>query len=595
MTEQNQQNFEEEVEKGRRNIEEIIRDNAPVGDDKQETPTPTPTGEDTSKNDEDEDIQAKINDESSPEKEPKTESDGQETSTPTPTPTPTPIVPSDGTSHAYVPNARTDIYGNIKQEEPKPKEKKAPREKTKVSDVKGENMMDIIWNEIMGAYNSTVDWITDNVIGFTDFVFFADDGPEREKKQKTNVYAVGQKMRNENQKDWLKREEYGKKAYAEFLENLENDANSRPVKWNILKTEPSFFKEISEIYKKNPAERSEKDNELIEQIKNPPLDKIIEQERNIMSQAINVATSEVAAQKQRGDILFEGSAKTMEALEEAIKNGNKEAAEVFVDVLIAGVPQNGEMYQNIRLSLMNVRDSILRGDDPKVTGKAFKELEEQQEAIKENPELWASKVATGAEVYQEIIRNRIIGIKEQDKYTVSADFNEQLKKLNEIFKDDSTLTSEAKKNSATAVIDLMVAGLKDTEPGHKEIKQSLTQFKEKLGDKDITTMSAEAINALANGYISNITEINKANDPKDAEIALYLENIGKSVQAVHAATKNCSSVLNVLHKKENISALDEAVNQMKSNVVGDETSPQPTNTRKMPYEIVQYFTRQQGR
>ena len=492
--------------------------------------------------------------------------------TPTATPTPT------GISSAYVPTASKDIYGNVKKEEPKEKkEKKKAPERSKPNDIKGDTIMEMMWNEIWGFVNRRIDWATDRVLDFADFVFFTDTGSDGKEKHKTNVYAVGQRLRNNEVKDSLEKEDRAIKAYDEFLRNLENDKNSRPVKWDLIK-EPSFFREISALNKKDPSTLTAEEKDLLKYIKEPPLKELIDKERNIQSHAINVATCDVAVQKQRGDIFFEGSGDVVKALEVAIGKGDTATALLWADALSKGLEHEGEIFNDSKLALISIREGLRSGNSD-ITKEGFDKLKKQQEELMENPDIWGARVGQAVSIYTEQIKQRTSNIEGQDKHTISSEFTTDLRALNGIFEEDSTLTPEEKKARTIELVNKMNAGLTE-DPLHQQMKEHLNRLKVQMDAVDLSKTEGAQLDSIANDIIGDINQINNENDPRKLELASFYSTLAENCLETKEATEACSGILSRINKDDKIRRMNESVVKMKDLVFGVNEGEQPQqNTR----------------
>ena len=510
--------------------------------------------------------------------------------TPTPQGAPTP-----GISSAYIKNAPRDIYGNVKLPENNSKHEDtgAQKRENKPLDLKGETPMEISWDIFKKILNGAVDWTVDKILDAFDYLVLPKGG--KPNKNITNIYALGLASRNANDEEGIKKGAVSLAGYKEFLDNLENDKNSRPVKWNILKTEPSFFKEISEIYKKDPSARTKDENIMMHLLQNAPVEEFIEQERHIRGFAIDAATCDLGVQKERGDILCEGSGDVMKALEKAVKDNDRSTALLWVQYLTQNIAQDGDLLNGAKLDLMHLKDALDRGASTKETSKLFENLVKTQNDLKENPDMWTERLHRRSKEYQDKIRNRIIGIKTQDKHTVSKEFTDELYELGAMFGQHTSLTPDQKKAETSRLITEMTAHLDDTKPGHQALKQKLTELGVAISGIDVTAQGAEAIiNNVANGFIKEIDVIHKENDPKEIDTNAFLTELVKSCVKAKETRDICAGKLGVIHKTDKIKAMNEALTEMRGVVEGTQSSPQPQNTINADtfiYDIINAQTR----
>ena len=419
-----------------------------------------------------------------------------------------------GESSAYEEIPECDVYGNIKPQESKPK-KDSPTPPSHGKPVKSgdeKNIMEMFWKEfILASYDWVINAAVDTVLDFSDFVFYGSkDGKEAPKKEKTNVFAIGEKIRETTKDKMLKRKEICNNAYNEILQNLEKDKNNERVTWDALKKEPSFFKELSAINKKNPADRTPEEKEKLQAFLRVPsaMNKMIDIAIKSRELAIAAATCETAADKENGDGISLKFTQELGKLEKALKAKNKANIAECIENLRKEVDGKNPTFDEVRSDLETIKQCANTGSY-KSALKTVTKIREKSKEVAENPALCEAKIIQREKMYFSALEQERERISQSSAHTVSEAFTTDLEALNVAIAEKDT--SPANKLAIVKeLITQMDEQLDANIPTQNKIKESLKKANNVVNDTNITP--EDAIEKIKED-IEKITTVNISGNP----------------------------------------------------------------------------------
>lgn len=507
----------------------------------------------------------------------------------TPAPTPTssvapapekaPVNIEIGVSHAYGGVPEADIYGKQKKAEKAPRDPiKKPERAKNGKGGGGNNIMELFWNEIiLKSYGWCVDFCVDTVLDLTDFVFFPSSDGEESKKEKLNIFGLGQKIRDASKAKMQKRKEVCLKGYKEFANNLVKDSKGENIAWSVLKSEPSFFKDISQIYKKKDEDRTEDEKQLVHMINNPPLEQMINDGIKMHDMALAAATCEVAADRENGCIVSKTFKDNMDRLKKHVSEGNMTSGLEAIANILKEVERYGESVTPITQGLSALKETILT-KNTKAGKEEYKKIVESLEELKENPAFWEARILSAEKQYFAQMEKSIEGIFSEDQHTVSKDFSKQMMSLNRIASNGQLTSSETKDSSMELLRD-MVSSLDDTNAVQQPMKQKLNEILQ-----EVTADTSGVVSDSIKKHLDILNEFHTDNSPQAITRRQYFASVADSIVATKKAYDNCSGVVaSVVHKKR-LAKLNNAVNGMKGSFASITATPR-TSTNLNPFDV----------
>ena len=517
--------MQNEAEENARKMEEYIEGKGDINpkedsktpkDDKSpkkegEDSSPKPSDDDKSKPDADKDDSKPDADKDKPKPDDKKE---KQEDTPSPKgPTPKKIDKT-GESSAYEEVPECDIYGNIK-----PKEKAAKKDKPTPPDhgkpVKSgseKNIMEMFWKEfILASYDWIINTAVDTVLDFSDFVLYGPkDGKENTPKEKTDVFAIGQKIRETTKEKMLKRKEVCNNAYNEILQNLEKDKNGEKVSWSMLKKEPKFFKELSQINKKNPEDRTPDEKEKLQAFLRVPeaMNKMIDVGIKSRELAIAAATCETAADKENGDGISLKFTQNLDKLEKALKAKNKVDIAKCLEDLGKEVEGKNPTFEAIKADLETIKQSVSSASY-KSAKKTVSKIRETTKQAAEDPALCEAKIIQREKMYFSALEKERERISQSSAHTVSEAFTTDLALLNNTMAEKNTPPAD-KLTIIKELITKMDGQLDAGVPTQNKLKETLKKASDVVNDTNLTP--EDAIEKIKED-IEKITEVNISENP----------------------------------------------------------------------------------
>jgi polyhydroxyalkanoate synthesis regulator phasin len=486
----------------------------------------------------------------------------------TPAPTPTSSVapapekgPANieiGVSHAYGGVPETDIYGKQNKPEKTPREPiKKPERAKNSKGGGGNNIMELFWNEIiLKTYGWCVDFCVDTVLDLADFVLFPEGDGEESKKEKLNIFVLGQKIRDASKTKMQKRKEVCLKGYKEFLNNLVKDSKGEKITWSIQKSEPPFFKDISKIYQKKDEDRTEDEKQLVHMINNPPLEQMINDGMKMHDMALAAATCEVAADRENGYIVSKTFKENMEHLKKHVSTGNMTSSLEAIANILKEIECYGESVAPIIQGLSSLKETVL-AKDTKAGKKEYQNIVSALDELKENPAFWEARILSAEKQYFAQIEKGVAVILSEDQHTVSKTFSKQMMLLNRIIS-NGHLTSNETKNTSIELLKKMASSLSDTNEIQRPLKQKLNEILQEV-KADTTGSISDSIKK----HLDILNEIHTDNNPKTIARKQYLTTIADNIVATKKACDKCSGVVASVVYGKRLAKLNKAVNNMK--------------------------------
>lgn len=460
------------------------------------------------------------NDDNNKDDENSNEGDGTTPQQPTPQqptpPQPTPVNPNKiGESSAYEEApGEVDVYGNIKPQEKSTTKSDRPTPPDHGKPIKSgneKNMMELFWNEfIVASYDFVINTGVDLTLDMFDLVLYGPkEGKENPKKEKINVFAIGDKVRETTREKMLEKKEVCNRAYSEIVQNLERDKNGEEVTWTILKREPKFFKELSEIYKKDPTTRTLEEKEKLYSFQKVPetMNRTIDVGIKTKELAIAAATCEVAADKENGDAISTLFTAELAKLEKALSSKNSADAKQCIDALEKEVEGKNDTFVAIRRELSTIKQ-CLRTSNYKDAEKSIDGIREISKEAIDDPQLYEIKIKQREKMYFASIEKERERIRSNDEPTVSKTFTQDVELLKETVSGSMPLSEKTQK--VKELLEKMDAQLDATNPVQKKIKEAVKNANDTINDSTIS--SADAIEKIKEDA-NKIEDINTNENP----------------------------------------------------------------------------------
>ena len=442
-----------------------------------------------------------------------------------------------GTSRAYVNVPELDIYGNRKKKSKSAKDDKShpkppERYKKSKSDDKEKNIMELFWKEfILASYDWVINTSVDTVLDFLDYILYERKQKNKEeKKEKPDIYSIGKDVRQRTRERILKKKDICNRGFKEIENNLERDKKGLSVEWKMLNSEPSFFKALSSINKKDESQRTHKEKRILEEFFNTPniMNNMIDEGLKLREISIAAATCECVANCEGGIIISQSFDENFKVLQEAIKNKNPEKVNEASFNMEAEIEGDNPFFNTIREQLTSIRE---KAKDNQSCKEEVEKIGATVDDCKLCPAFWEKMILKKEQHYFKETEQEKENIASQSPHAVSESFSEKLKKLNEVIADDKT-DGSAKKTASIAILDTMEKELSDTSELQKDLKHDVIVMKNiaKISKDDVFVASIEA----------NIVDFNtkyRNNAPIPKEKEEYFKSLIDSVSNLQTSTK----------------------------------------------------------
>ncbi len=470
-----------------------------------------------------------------------------------------PSTTSQGMSQAYAEVPECDIYGNPISKPEESVEKNYPKppkrgDKPKKDD-KESSIMDLFWKDfILASYDWVIDTTVDTTLDFIDYVLYHRNEEKKEdKKEKIDIYSIGRTMRESTKEKMLKKKEVSLRGYEEIVNNLERDKKGQQPEWKLLKKEPSFFKKLSEINKKDPLDRSEGEKELMAEFKEVPnvMNRMLNEGIRLKEIAIASATCEcVANYKDEYPVSYKFS-EALETLEKGIKNNNTPEINNSMKELNQEVALDVPLYNDIKSTLVAISYDLENNKTQDAVEK-IKAIKEKSAKEVDSPDHWKAVIIAKQHSYFQEIEKEKEAINNQDEHSVSLEFSSYLKLLKQNV-EDTPLREQRDKKTLMASFENMTKRLnpevekeakmqeylqrfleaqKDTPPQDiaSALKKGIEGFKTKYPnfDKD-TSLSKDFVNSF-NAVSTSIDTTARNKENNKALVTAYLKNMSKACE-----------------------------------------------------------------
>ena len=492
-----------------------------------------------------------------------------------PTPPPPPSGPS-GMSYAYAEVPECDIYGNpIKKEAPKQDEKEYPKPPKRGDGGKsgGEsNIMELFWKEfILASYDWVINTSVDTVLDFTDYILYRrNEKNEEPKKEKLDILSIGARIRQKTKEKMLKRKEIANLGYQEIANNLEKSKQGQKVEWKVLQKEPKAFRELSKIYKKDEKDRTRAEKEYMKSFKEAQkvLNQMIDEAIRLREIAITGATFESVCNHMDGYAVSKDFSENFEKLEKAVKNKN--TADVNSTILVLEqelVPETKPMAEEVKEALLFIKEAANTNNYSRATDLT-KDIKTKISKEFENPEFWEKTIKAKEEAYFEEFKLERENINNEDKRTISIDFDDNLSLLGEHISHTFAQDAENK-----VIVNSLLATMSDMlNPDvaeEKELQAELLKIREtaeESKDSQVAVAILHQVEHFSNRYEALNT--NKTPPLGTENFIKYKESLEKSLE----------NILNTQAENKNIAL--SFMTQMLGDTSIDDTNPSHEELKK---------------
>lgn len=144
------------------------------------------------------------------------------------------------------------------------------RNKSDIKVAKGENIMEVFWNEMWALYDKVLDLVVDTTLDFVEFVLYPEKPAISTKNVKTaDAFVAGEAVCKE---EYEKVDKIVARAIAEHKEisdNLQRTINGEDTEWKITR-EPGKFSKLVEAKKKAMEDPNSPEGEYIREFEKMP-------------------------------------------------------------------------------------------------------------------------------------------------------------------------------------------------------------------------------------------------------------------------------------------------------------------------------------